>query len=349
MARRKFDSGPTIWDVAKECNVSIATVSQVLNNGPRPVRPDTRERVITAAKKLNYHPNAMARGLVSRRMNTIGVVSGVFNAVDVVGNPYAASVLRGILAGAAASGFGVLLFTQWWEDLQNSGSVYRDRRADGVVAIAPADNNVMISGMVAFNMPVVAISGDCLSLGVPSVDVDNAKGARIAAQHFVHLGHKRVAHITGNAHLVATRLRRGAFIDTLDKAGIEVPDRYIRVGHYNGSGAYEHAASLLSEPDPPTAIFAGNDSIALLVLQAAHDLGVRVPEDLSVIGFDDIGLADHSRPALTTVRQPLASVGEMAAKLLIARVESGSSEPQLHLIDPDLTVRETTAPPRPGR
>src|SRR3569833_216061 len=193
MARRKFDSGPTIWDVAKECNVSIATVSQVLNNGPRPVRPDTRERVITAAKKLNYHPNAMARGLVSRRMNTIGVVSGVFKAVDVVGNPYAASVLRGILAGAATYGFGVLLFTQWWEDLQKSGSVYRDRRADGILAIAPQDDNVMISGLVSFNMPVVAISGDCFSLGVPSVDVDNDKGARIAAQHLISLGHKRVA------------------------------------------------------------------------------------------------------------------------------------------------------------
>jgi len=345
MARRKFDSGPTIWDVAKECNVSIATVSQVLNNGPRPVRPDTRERVITAAKKLNYHPNAMARGLVSRRMNTIGVVSGVFNAVDVVGSPYASSVLRGILAGAAHSGFGVLLFTQWWKDLQ-TGSVYRDRRADGVVAIAPADDNEMISGMVSFNMPVVAISGDCLSLGVPSVDVDNAKGARIAAQHLIQLGHTRVAHITGNEHLVATSLRRFAFIDALDKGGIEVPADYVRIGNYNGEGVYEHAKQLLSRPQRPTAIFAGNDTIALIVLRVARDLGVDVPADLSVIGFDDIGLADHARPRLTTVRQPLADVGELAAKLLISRVETGHVDAQLHLIDPDLTVRETTAPPR---
>ena len=346
MARRKFDSGPTIWDVAKECNVSIATVSQVLNNGPRPVRPDTRERVITAAKKLNYHPNAMARGLVSRRMNTIGVVSGVFNAVDVVGNPYAASVLRGILAGAATYGFGVLLFTQWWEDLQKSGSVYRDRRADGILAIAPQDDNVMISGLVSFNMPVVAISGDCFSLGVPSVDVDNDKGARIAAQHHKSLGHKRVAHISGNEHLVATNIRRFAFLDTLDKAGIEILGDYIRTAHYNGDGAYDHARQLLDCSTPPTAIFAGNDTIAIIVLRAAEDLGIRIPEDLSVVGFDDIGRAEWARPALTTIRQPLSEIGELAAKLLITRVETGEIDPQIHLIDPDLTIRETTAPPR---
>lgn len=341
MARRKFDSGPTIWDVARECNVSIATVSQVLNNGPRPVRPDTRERVISAAKRLNYHPNAMARGLVSRRMHTIGVVSGVFSTVNIVGSPYASSVLKGILLGASTSGYGVLLFTQWWEDLQ-----YRDRRADGVVAIAPADHNRMINGLVSFNVPVVAISGDCLSLGIPSVDVDNAKGARLAAQHLVQLGHTRIAHIMGNQHLVATEQRRIAFVDALDRAGIEMPSDFLRTAQYSGKGAHEHATQLLQMDEPPTAIFAGNDTIAQVVLQAARDLGVRVPEDVSVVGFDDLELAYRPSPGLTTVRQPLTSVGELAAKLLIERVETGSVEAKLHLIDPELIVRESTAPPR---
>ena len=126
MPKRKSDSGATIWDVARESNVSIATVSHVINNGPRTVRPDTRDRVLEAIKKLNYHPNAMARGLVRRRMNTIGILSGVFSAQDVVVNPYASGILQGVLSGASTAGYDVLLFTEGWENLKRSGPVYRE-------------------------------------------------------------------------------------------------------------------------------------------------------------------------------------------------------------------------------
>lgn len=345
MPKRKTDSGATIWDVARESNVSIATVSHVINNGPRTVRPDTRDRVLDAIKKLNYHPNAMARGLVRRRMNTIGILSGVFSAQDVVVNPYASGILQGVLTGSSAAGYDVLLFTEGWANLKHSGPVYRDRRADGILTISPAIDSDMISGLVSLELAVVAVSADCLSLGVPAVDVDNVHGARLAADYFVKLGHKRIAHITGNADLLSTGQRQAAFADALRSHGIDMPETNLRHASYDGRGSYEQAAALLKQPNAPTAIFAGNDGIAIGVIYACRDLGIKVPDQVSVIGFDDLNTIEHVTPALTTVRQPLASIGELATKLLIDRINDVPVEVKTHLIEPELIVRSSTAPP----
>jgi len=346
MPKRKSDSGATIWDVARESNVSIATVSHVINNGPRTVRPDTRDRVLLAIKKLNYHPNAMARGLVRRRMNTIGILSGVFSAQDVVVNPYASGILQGVLSGASTAGYDVLLFTEGWENLKRSGPVYRDRRADGILTISPAMDSDMISGLVSLELAVVAVSADCLSLGVPSIDVDNALGAKLAADYLVSLGHKRIAHIAGNADLLSTGQRQDSFVATLRGHGVEVPADFIRHASYDGRGSYEQAAALLKQPNPPTAIFAGNDGIAIGVLYACRDLGIKVPEQVSVIGFDDLNTIEHVTPALTTIRQPLAQIGEMATAKLIERINTDDVEAKMHLIAPELIVRASTAPPK---
>ena len=345
MPKRKSDSGATIWDVARESNVSIATVSHVINNGPRTVRPDTRDRVLLAIKKLNYHPNAMARGLVRRRMNTIGILSGVFSAQDVVVNPYASGILQGVLSGASTAGYDVLLFTEGWENLKRSGPVYRDRRADGILTISPAMDSDMISGLVSLELAVVAVSADCLSLGVPSIDVDNAAGAMIAANHLADLGHKRISHISGNADLLSTGVRQDAFVDALKLRGIEVPDAYIKHASYDGRGSYEQAAALLKLPEPPTAIFAGNDGIAIGVLYACRDLGIKVPEQVSVVGFDDLNTIEHVTPALTTIRQPLSAIGELATATLIERINTDDVEAKMHLIAPELIVRASTGPP----
>jgi LacI family transcriptional regulator len=345
MPKRKTDSGATIWDVAKESNVSIATVSHVINNGPRTVRPDTRDRVLLAIKKLNYHPNAMARGLVRRRMNTIGVLSGVFSAQEVVINPYASGILQGILSGSSTDKYDVLLFTEGWQDLRQSGPVYRDRRADGILTISPAIDSDMISGLVSLDLAVVSVSADCLTLGVPSVDVDNSKGARLAAEHLLSLGHTRIAHITGNADLLSTTQRLDSFREALAKQGIDLPAKYVKHASYDGTGAYEATVDLLKLPEPPTAIFAGNDGIAIGVLYAARNQGVKVPEKLSVVGFDDLNTIEHVQPHLTTVHQPLTAIGELATKLLIDRINGVDVEAKMHLIDPELIVRASTAPP----
>jgi len=345
MPRRKSDSGVTIWDVARESNVSIATVSHVINNGPRIVRPDTRERVLTAIQKLNYHPNAMARGLVRRRMNTIGILSAVFNAHDVMANPYASGILQGVFDGAEADGYDVLMFTQGWQNLRNSGPVYRDRRVDGIVTIAPSHDSDMISGLVSLDLAVTAVAAESIEHGVPSVDVDNRKGARLAVEHLISLGHTRIAHITGNLLFQSTDHRCEGYVNTMTEHGIPVTDGYIAQAAFDGSGGYEKTIELLSRPDPPTAIFAANDWIALGVLAAAREMAISVPERLSVVGFDDMSLTAHITPALTTIRQPLAAIGELAAKLLIERINTGHVEPKMHLLEPDLIVRASTGPP----
>ena len=348
MTTRKQEVGATIWDVAKQSGVSIATVSHVVNNGPRAVRPDTRERVTRAIRELNYHPNAMARGLISRRMNTIGVLSGVFTAQEAVVNPYASGILEGVIKASAAAGYDVLLFTEGWKDLEKSGPIYRDRRADGVLAISPTTESDMISGLVSLNLAVVSVAADCLELDVPSVDVDNRKGAELATRHLLSLGHRRIAHIMGSANMLSVVQRRETFLRVLLEAGITPSEGYLQHALYRGDHAYDHTIDLLKRPDPPTAIFAGNDMIALGALQAARDLGVNVPGQLSIVGFDNSPAIEHVSPALTTIRQPLGAIGELATHLLIQRMTVGPMEARIHLIEPELLLRETTAPAPSG-
>lgn len=345
MSTRKYATGATIWDVAKESNVSIATVSHVINNGPRTVRPDTRERVLCAIAKLNYHPNAMARGLVRRCMNTVGVLSGVFEARQVVVNPYASGILQGILNQASEAGWDVLLFTEGWENLQTSGHVYRDRRADGMITIAPTLGSDMISGLASLDLAVVGISADSLSVGTPSVDVDNRKGVRLAVEHLISLGHRRIAHFAGNDDLYSGVCRRDAFLEVMADHGLPVPEHFMVPLFYAGTMAYELTTDLLSRPDRPTAIFAANDGIAIGVVYAARDMGVSVPGQLSVVGFDDLNTIEHLTPKLTTVHQPLASIGALATKVLIDGIKSGESEAIAHVLEPTLMVRGSTAPP----
>jgi DNA-binding LacI/PurR family transcriptional regulator len=204
MRKRHSEPAVTIWDVARESNVSISTVSHVINNGPQAVRPDTRERVLEVIEKLNYRPNAMARGLARGRMNNIGVLASAFTTQSIFANPYASGIMQGVLDGATALRYDVALFVEPWIDLRQSGPVFRNRRADGILCISPLSDSDMVSGLVSLEIDVIVVSGDCLHLGVPSVDVDNALGARLAADHLIALGHKRIAIVTGDSTLVSS-------------------------------------------------------------------------------------------------------------------------------------------------
>jgi LacI family transcriptional regulator len=333
----------TIRDVAKESKVSVATVSYVINNGPRPVRPETRQRVLAAMSRLDYHPNAMARGLVRRRMDTLGVLFGMVESSVVVTNPFAAGVLQGIFTAAAADGYNVTLFTKGWSDARLSAPALRDRRTDGIIAVAPATDSDAVAALAGMDLPLVAISFPAEPLGVPSVDVDNYRGARLAAEHFLSLGHTRIAHLTGNHNLASAQQRVEGFRAALAAAGVACPPEYLVPGLYSARDAHENARRLLSLSRPPSAIFAGNDSIAVAVMEVAHDLGIAVPRQLSVVGFDDIPAARQVTPPLTTIRQPLTQIGETATRLLVARVEGRPVPPTTHLLEPELIVRGSTA------
>jgi len=344
---------PTIRDVAKESGVSVATVSYVLNNGPRPVGADTRERVLDVMRRMNYVPSATARRLAGRQMHTVGVLFGYVE-TEILTNPYAATVLQGILSAAAEARYNVTLFTLPWEGAETSAVEFRDGRTDGVLVVAPLTISDMISGLTAQEIPVVSVSGPSQVPGVPFVDVDNHRGARLATEYLLSLGHTRIAHISGHPDHADVLVRRSVFLQTMADAGIPVPPAYVPEGTYHWPHAREIVRTLLSRSDRPTAIFAGNDTLAIHCLEVARMVGLRVPEELSIIGFDDLPMAALVSPQLTTIRQPLIEIGARATRLLIRLIAAKEDErgplpidlagDDGILLQPELIIRGSCAP-----
>lgn len=344
----------TIRDVAKESGVSVATVSYVLNNGPRQVGAATKERVLSVVRRLNYHPNATAQRLAGRQMRTVGVLFG-FVEPDILTNPFAATALQGVLSAAAQLRYNVTLFTSVWETAETSAAEFTDGRTDGVLVVGPLIDSDMISGLAALGIAVVCVSGPSDTPGVPYIDVDNEKGARLATEHLIGLGHTRIAHIGGRDTHADVHVRRDTFLRTMADAGLNVPAGYVPEGSYEWTKVPTIVRSVLTHPTPPTAIFAGNDTLAVECLKEARLLGIRVPEDLSIVGFDDLPVAQHVSPQLTTVRQPLTQIGALAMQLLVQKItagEKGGDTPRLPLDDsganlqqPELIVRGSSGPP----
>ena len=340
----------TIYDVAKRAGVGKSAASAVLSGSVSTARfsEDTRQRVQQAALDLGYRPNAVARGLARGRMYAIGVL---FSDVEpqIVTNPYATGVLQGIMGAAARAGYNVLLFTRTSKDIHQSASFIGDRSTDGILVIAPYVDSPVIATLAALDIPIVAVSSRFEDHGVPSVDLDNALGARLAVDHLLKLGHTRIAHIMGDFDHADSITRRSAFEAALHDAGIAVEPAYIQVGHYKTTDAYDCTRALLTLPNPPTAIFCGNDEMAQGALDAARDMGISVPAQLSVVGFDDVPLASLLTPPLTTVHQPLEQIGELATRLLIARMAGVAGAPQTHCLQPELVVRGSTGPVPPPK
>ena len=332
----------TIRDVAEACGVSVTTVSVVLNNAPRPVRAEVRERVIEVAKRLDYHPNEVARGLVRQRSNSLGVLFGEVEP-GIVGDYYAAGVLSGVVSRAQQTEYDLHLFTWRWTDARLSAPRVRAQQPDGVLVLVPTKGSDMPRGLRDVGLPVVCISTPDDD-STPYVDVDNALGAALAARHLLSLGHSKIAHLSAGPSQRSVEVRRDAFVQAAIEGGGAPPDVRIIGEGFGRDDAYAAAWALLKEADRPTAIFATNDPLALQVLHAARDLGIRVPEQLSVVGFDDFPVASLLTPPLTTLRQPLERIGDDAVRLLLRQIEGRTTENR-RLVPPELIVRGSTAPP----
>lgn len=337
---------PTLSDVANSAGVSLYTASVVLNGARSNTRVSeaTRRRILESAATLRYHPNAMARGLVHRRMQTLGVFFGVVEPSIIIMNPYASTLLQGVLKVAAESAYRVTIFTEPWQDAATSALRFRDGRTDGVLVIAPPLDIDLLPGLASLGLSLSVIAAPGERYGIPAVDVDNAKGIRLAVEHLIGLEHHRIAHITGNPNMASVPVRRDTFCATMNAAGCPVPDEYLIASRYDGRGVEEALKGLLSLAAPPTAIIAGNDTLAIGALLAARNLGVRIPEDLSIVGFDDAPAGAFLTPPLTTVRQPLLEIGELATRLLIQQIEGETVPVTAHLLEPELVVRGSTAP-----
>ena len=314
-------------DVAERAGVSTAVVSYVINNGPRPTSPDVRTRVLQAITELDYHPNGFARGLRSRRAHTIGFVANDFNALDCFGSHYLSAILDALTAALKAQDDYLLMYPMpIGEDPEALKRLLRSGRLDGVVLRMVQDSPVTdaLVGMIAeAGLPTVCIERPAAPrFGLYSVTYDDEAGARSATRHLIALGHRRIAHLLGDERYASAQARLKGYRQELTDAGIGVDDDLIRGTEWDMSQAVEGTLSLLELPDPPTAIFAASDDLAIGALEALRAAGRSVPDDVAIVGFDDIPLARDVTPSLTTVRIPLAEIGRRAAELLLAAARS---------------------------
>jgi LacI family transcriptional regulator/LacI family repressor for deo operon, udp, cdd, tsx, nupC, and nupG len=337
----------TIRDVAREAGVSVATASRVLN-GKDVVKPVTRDRILSVMAELGFSPSPAARRLSLGRTLTIGVV------VSFLTRPQAAERLRGVDAVLTDSEFDLVIYNV--ETVQKRdhylGTLTRTERADGLLVMSLPPSADVADALAGSPVPIVFIDVHTPSVErLPRVTGDDVAGGAAAARHLLELGHRSIAFI-GDAvadpfGFTSSRDRERGFRDELARAGIAVPDEWIGHGAHGRYEARDLARRMLADERPPTAIFSASDTQAFGVVAAAREMGLHVPDDLSVIGYDDIEAADYV--GLTTIRQQLFESGQRGAEILLAEIESRSLEPAIAQLNPELVVRVTTAPPKEGR
>src|SRR5215471_14042710 len=337
-AARTAGSPARIADVAALAGVGVATVSRVLN-GHVGVRPSTRDRVIEAIDALNYRPSSLARSLSLQRTMVVAALLPWFT------NPSAVQRVRGIVDGLSGSKYDLMVFDIESEDRQRRAFELFDRgdRADGLLVVSTLPPEAEVDRLRAADIPCVLI--DAVHPSFPSIAVDDVAGGELATRHLVELGHRRVALIGDpppEFRYDWSRDRTRGYRRALAAAGIEPRDEYVREGTRLPHVARSIAAELLSLPERPTAVFAASDTQAIGVLEAARGLGIAVPAELSVIGFDDIEVAGYV--GLTTVRQPLVESGRRGAKLLVEMLAGHPVSPLRELLPLELVVRSTTGP-----
>ena len=319
-------------DVARAAGVSVATVSKVVN-GRYGVSRATSERVSAVIDQLGYETSLGAQSLRSHKTNVIGVLLAEFE-------PFSTELLKGASDAVAGTGYELLAYSGG----HRGGAVGWERRSLSRLGGTLIDGAIIVTPTVMDarpGVPVVAVDPHTGPTGVPTVDSDNFAGAVLATQHLLRLGHRRIAHLSGRADLESSRLREDGFRHAMAEAGVPVDEQLVRVGGYRPEGAEQSARELLSLPDRPTAIFAANALSALRTMQVARDLGLSVPGDLSVIGFDNVPESAVAVPPLTTIEQPLRQMGEEALRMLVA-VLDGQEPPTTHLRLPTALVERSS-------
>jgi LacI family transcriptional regulator len=334
----------TIRDVAELAGVSVASVSRVMNNS-RGVQAETRRSVEKAALELGYVPNEAARSLKLARSNLLACV------IPDITNPFFPELVRGIEDIASAQGYGTLLCNTDNDSDKEADylNLLARRRVDGVLLIPARDEQPPpgLTRLLDQGSPVVVIDRFLDGFDGDSIAVDNHRGGVLAAEHLVELGHHKIAIINRLPDTSTSRLRQEAYEQTLAAAG-RLDESLVKLGSYTFDYGRDMARQLLSaEGELPTAILAGSDVLAIAALQVAHELGFRVPQDVSIIGFDRIAMSQLMSPPLTTVEQPLYEMARLAADLLLERARGERTGPgERRILQPTLHVGASTGVPR---
>ena len=330
----------TIYDVAERAGVGIATVSRVLNTSPR-VREATRQRVLAAIEELNYYPGAAARTLLSGRTRTIGFIL-CQSPNRIFADAFLPEVLRGVGDAVQENGFRVLVHSV--EDVSAPQAyirLVREKHTDGIILSGPRSDDQQLPRLKAEGFPVVLL-GQLPGSDIPFVDVDNVGAARQAVNHLLGLGHRRVGMIT-NAPLAytAARDRLAGYRQALEEARISFDEELVRYGDFREESGRAAMNQLLDLAAPPTAVFVASDLVAFGGLVAIKQRGLTIPDDVALVGFDDVQLAHYVDPPLTTVQLPAYDLGYWAATLLTQLIDDEPVEKQEILLQTELVVRQS--------
>lgn len=334
-------------DVAKLAGVSQSTVSRVLNDASTaiPIAAATRERVLEAAETLGYTPNPLARGLRGASTQLLGLI------VREIADPFFAQLIDSLTVIARENGYGILLghARSSSDEALALTDVLDFRHCDGALLLGDVKEHATVFEKIGQTFPklVVYCSGNPPG-NFTVVDVNNYTGVQLALHYLTDLGHRKIAFIEGG-WICATQERLEAFHEFFAQRSIEIPPEYVvRVDQNDSAGGYQGLVNVLKVSDPPTAVFASDDAVAIGALKAAYDMGCRVPLDVSIMGFDDIDAARFTIPALTTIRQPIEELARSGVDALL-RLLNGQSlvnNDRLILVEPELVVRDSCGPPR---
>ena len=331
----------TIKDVAREAGVSIGTASQALRDSPA-VREATRRRVLAVAKRLRYQPSALARGLVTRRTHTVGLL------ISDIANPFFIHAVRAVEDVAQENGYNVILCNTDEDPAKETQylRVLMEKRVDGIILATTAGSLRMVREVRWRRIPLVLFDRELPGVATDTAKVDGVRGGRLATEHLLGLGHRRIAIIHGPVVRSTGAERLQGYLLALQAAGVRPDPALIREGNFKQDSGRELARQLLDLSPPPTALFCTNNLMTVGALQALGERGVRIPSDLSLVGYDDMEWWTLTHPPLTTVGQPVYDLGREAMRLLLEQIGAkGRRRPQRVVLKPELILRESCGPP----
>ena len=334
---------PTIYDVARLAGVSPSTVSRMLN-GKGQFAPATRTAVEQAVEQLRYRPNTIARSLRTKSTQTIAFL------LPYVPDPFFVSLIGGIQQHALNHDYAILLCVTEGDPEREERYLHllQAKQVDGALIDGPVLPATRVARFVEDGFPIVCVDRDVDLPSVPLVQVDNRLGARRATEHLLSLGHRRIAHVSGSQlqRLRHSRERLAGYREALAAAGVGEDPRLVAAGDYTEEGGRGATRALLDAGAEFSALFAANDLSAIGAMRALAERGRRVPEDVSVVGFDDVHISAFINPPLTTVHQPAAEIAQRATELLIALIHGREVAERRHVLEPRLVVRASTSAPR---
>lgn len=326
----------TIKDVARAAGVSYSTVSRVINNTAN-VDENKRQRVIDAMKQLGYVANLQARSLAGGRSQVVGML------VPDLGNGYTGTILQGVNAEATANEYEMMLYTTHHRKVKEPLYVQTLTRGmtDGLLLLLPVDPGAYLESLRGKNFPYVVIDHQGFDTFSPTVVSTNRQGAYDGTTYLIELGHRRIGFVSGSNHTSSAIERLRGYRDALEAHGLSYDEQLVVPGNFDQPDSYRAGLRLLDLPERPTAIFATSDISAFGVIDAVHERSLRIPDDISILGFDDIPQAEWINPALTTVRQPLYEMGRRAMKMLLDYIEEPDAPTQRLVLSTELVIRAT--------